>query len=169
MSDTLRVTVAPGSTYTLSSHPSGLACLPPLELREGQTFDASPAEAQRLYDERRIVHWATSEAKPWPSRLSAPLGGIQPVVTISYGAGPMRRADNQDWVMDAAQAENDAQAQYVAKQNAELAVKNAAIRPHNAVGPARMPAPPPPPQAGDEYRPIDPFGAEHASFRTEIG
>ena len=70
--------------------------------------------------------------------------------------------------MAAARVERDAQVDYVAQQNVALDVKNAAIRPHNAVGPVRIPAPPPPAPDDDDFRPIDPFGAEHTSFRTEI-
>lgn len=160
MSDTIRVTVAPGSTYTLSPHPSGLACLPALELGEGQTFDTSPAEAQRLYDQRRIVHWTTGEVKPWPAQLPAQSG-----VRISYGGGAMHAADGQEWVADATRAEHAAQADYLARQNAELAERNAAIRPHNAIGPVRPSGPLS--AASDLLQPVDPFGSEHVPSHQE--
>lgn len=160
MSDTLRVTVAPGAVFYLSPHPSGLAGLPPLELHGGHSFDATPAEAMRLYDERRIVHPVTGELKPHPPRPAGPSG-----VTISYGGGPMRRADSQDWVMDAAQAERVALDELAVRNNAAIDARNVGIRPHNAVGPVRPVGPLP--SVSDLDQPVDPFGPEHTSSSQE--
>lgn len=79
MDTKINVTVAPGGSVSISPHPSGLAQLGPLHLRDGETLQVTREEADRLYQRGDILHPETGRPKPTPAPVSGP--------TVTYGAG----------------------------------------------------------------------------------
>ena len=84
MTEKLRLTVSPGCRVILDPHPSGFPGLGPLVLEPGETLFAELAEAERLYQEGRVLNIVTG--KPIPERHD-PMAGR---VTIRYGDGPFQ-------------------------------------------------------------------------------
>lgn len=87
MPDRVRVTVAPGASITLDPHPSGVARMKPLVLRGGDTLLVEPAEAERLYQVRRVLHPETGQVRPADPQRRDPFAGR---VTFSVNGGPAR-------------------------------------------------------------------------------
>jgi hypothetical protein len=50
------VRVAPGETVRVSPHPSGIPCMPPLELHSHATLRVTPQHADQLYRAGQIYH-----------------------------------------------------------------------------------------------------------------
>ncbi len=158
MPETVRVTLAPGASYTVSPHPSGVSFMPPLVLHEGATVDVPAAEAEQLHRAGRILHPVTGQPRPIPSHAMT-----EPRVMISYGDGPQRPADGQDWVMDAERAEHAAGEAMRVRQNAEIDRRNAGIPPHDAIVQAGQPVPPPR-REPDIYDAPDAGNVDHILF-----
>jgi hypothetical protein len=81
MTDTILVTVAEGQTVAVSPHPSGIPGIGPLHLGAGDTLHATPAEADRLWQQGRIHHPVTGKVKQQARDL-------HPTPTVTYGNGP---------------------------------------------------------------------------------
>jgi hypothetical protein len=68
MSNLIRVKVAPGKSYTVSPHPSGIRELPPLRLQGGDEMMVAPDEAQVLFARGTILHPVTGAVRPEPAK-----------------------------------------------------------------------------------------------------
>lgn len=79
MTTKITVVVAPGGSVSISPHPSGLAQLGPLHLRDGETLQVTREKAEQLYQRGDILHPDTGRPKPTPTPVSGP--------TVTYGAG----------------------------------------------------------------------------------
>jgi hypothetical protein len=107
ITDIVTVTVAPGQTVTISPHPSGIPELGPLTLHAGESLTVTGDKADRLWEDGRILHPVTGQAK-----LKQPRDP-HPAPTITYGNGrPIPISDQAALIPASMRAERDAVAAY---------------------------------------------------------
>lgn len=145
----LLVTVAPYETITVSPHPSGIPGMPPLVLRGGDTLRVSLSEAERLYQQRKVVGLKSGKVKP-PDPPAPP--SIGP--TISYGNGPPIPFSDPGRLMSASMMASRAEAERAeAEEEAKRIKRNAEreAKPHRWERPAAV-------RVGGQEFSLDPLG-----------